>query len=311
MAWRRGRSANTPFGVAALWYKEVPPRTSVHPIRGDRDVRGSRCGPGQTTPARAAAPPGLAGGSASARFKQPGQAGRIDRPQVALRVRAHRDRALGLLALADHEHEWDLGQLGVADLASDRLRPLVDADANTGLAEPLRERARVAEVRVGDRQHHGLGRRQPGRKAAAVVLDQDPGEALHRAEQCAVDHHRPVLGVVLALIGEAEALGHLEVELAGAELPRAPESVGDVEVDLRPVERPLARAELVLAPLALERLTQPGLGTLPLLVGADRLLRTCRKLDPDLVEAEARVELVDRLADRVNLVGNLLDRKST
>src|SRR5919106_799330 len=252
MAWRRGRSANTPFGVAALWYKEVPPRTSVHPIRGDRDVRGSRCGPGQTTPARAAAPPGLAGGSASARFKQPGQAGRIDRPQVALRVRAHRDRALGLLALADHEHEWDLGQLGVADLAPDRLRALVDADANTGLAEPLRERVRVAE-----------------------------------------------------------ALGHLEVELAGAELPRAPESVGDVEVDLRPVERPLARAELVVAPLALERLTQPGLGTLPLLVGADRLLRTCRKLDPDLVEAEARVELVDRLADRVNLVGNLLDRKST
>ena len=109
---------------------------------------------------------------------------------------------------------------------------------------------------VGDRQHRRLDGREPGREAAAVVLDQDPGEALHRAEQRAVDHHRPVLGVVVALVGELEALGHLEVELAGAALPGAAERVGDVEVDLRPVEGPLPRAHVVLAALALERLAQ-------------------------------------------------------
>ena len=140
------------------------------------------------------------------------------------------------------------------------------------------------------------------------MLDQDPGEALHRAEQRAVDHHRPVLGVVLALVGELEALGHLEVELAGAALPRAPERVGDVEVDLRAVEGALPRADLVLAALALERLAQPRLGALPLLVAADRLLRAGRELDPDVVEPEAGVELVDRLADRVDLVGDLVER---
>ena len=117
-----------------------------------------------------------------------------------------------------------------------------------------------------------------------------------------------VLGVVLALVGELEALGHLEVELAGSQLPRAPESVGDVEVDLRPVEGSVARVE--------HRSRGPGsrgrsrgrLGLVPLLLAADGLLRARRELDPDVVEAEARIELVDALADRVDLVGDLLER---
>ena len=107
---------------------------------------------------------------------------------------------------------------------------------------------------VGDRQDDRLHRRQPGREAARVVLDQDPGEALHRAEQGAVDHHRPVGIVVGAGVGEVEALRHLEVELAGAALPGAAERVGDVEVDLRPVEGTVAGVQLVLAALAVERL---------------------------------------------------------
>ena len=39
------------------------------------------------------------------------------------------------------------------------------------------------------------------------MLDQDPDEALQRAEQRAVDHVRRVLGVVGADIGEAERFG--------------------------------------------------------------------------------------------------------
>ena len=120
-------------------------------------------------------------------------------------------------------------------------------------ARPATRRG-VLGVAVGDRQHDRLHRRQPDREAAGVVLDQDPGEALHRAEQGAVDHHRAVRRVVGAGVGEVEALGHLEVELAGAALPGAAERVGDVEVDLRPVEGAVAGVELVLAALALERL---------------------------------------------------------
>ena len=66
-----------------------------------------------------------------------------------------------------------------------------------------------------------------------------------RAEDRAVEHDRAVLGVVLADVGEVEALGRDVVELDGAQLPLAADAVGDVEVDLRAVERAVARLELV------------------------------------------------------------------
>src|SRR5262249_18622946 len=50
------------------------------------------------------------------------------------------------------------------------------------------------------------------------------------------------------------------------------------------------------------------LRSLPLLVGADRLLRAGRELDAHLLEAEALVELIDSGADRVDLVSYLVER---
>src|SRR3954454_11003667 len=116
-----------------------------------------------------------------------------------------------------------------------------------------------------------------------------------------------MLGVVGTRVGELEALGHLEVELAGAALPGATERVGDVEVDLGPVEGALAGTDVVLAPLTLERLAQRALRPLPLLIGSDRLLRARRELHPHVLEAEALIELVDAEADRVDLVGDLIE----
>ena len=138
------------------------------------------------------------------------------------------------------------------------------------------------------------------------MLHQDPGEALHRAEQGAVDHHRALLAVVG--VGEVEALRHGEVDLAGAALPGAAQRIGDVEVDLRPVEGAVAGVERVLAVLALQRGAQRLLGLLPLLVAADRLLGPGRELDPHVLEAEPRVKLVDRLADPGHLADDLLRR---
>ena len=47
--------------------------------------------------------------------------------------------------------------------------------------------------------------------------------------------------VVRADVLQLEALGQVVVELHGAELPLAADAVADDEVDLRPVERRLAR----------------------------------------------------------------------
>ena len=72
-----------------------------------------------------------------------------------------------------------------------------------------------------DRKDPHLHGREPERERSGEVLDQDPDEALERADQRPVDHHRRVLGVVGALVAQAEALRHLEVELHRPDLPGA------------------------------------------------------------------------------------------
>ena len=96
--------------------------------------------------------------------------------------------------------------------ASRILRPTDSLRSSTSArtpaaAQPLATTVRrVVDVAVGDRQHDRLHRRQPHRQLAGEVLEQDPDEALVGAHQRAVDHHRPVLGVVGAGVGEPEAL---------------------------------------------------------------------------------------------------------
>ena len=56
----------------------------------------------------------------------------------------------------------------------------------------------------------------------------------------------------VALVLEVEALGQVEVALDGRALPLAADGVGDLDVDLRPVEGAAALVHLVVPPLALE-----------------------------------------------------------
>ena len=83
-----------------------------------------------------------------------------------------------------------LVELGVADPLADGLVAVVDLDAVPGVAQPVGERVRGVAVRVADRDDAHLHGREPEREGAAVVLDQDPDEALERAEQRAVDDAR-------------------------------------------------------------------------------------------------------------------------
>jgi hypothetical protein len=106
-----------------------------------------------------------------------------------------------------------------------------------------------------------------------VVLDQDPDEALEGAHERAVDHGRAVLGVVGAGVLQGEALGHVVVELDRSELPRAPDRVGHVQVDLRPIERAVAGVPLEVQARVDERPLEGRLGAVPHLVAADALLR--------------------------------------
>ena len=162
-------------------------------------------------------------------------------------------------------------------------------------------------MRLADRDHARLHRREPERERARVVLDEDPDEALERAEERAVDDEDTVLVVVGAHVREPEPRGHLRVELDRAHLPAAPEHVRHVEVDLRPVERPLPGADDVRDAVAIERREQLALREVPLLVASELVVRPSRELGVRL-HPEQAVEVAEVVEAAVELRRDLLAR---
>src|SRR5579885_28716 len=231
---------------------------------------------------------------------------------VATGAFAHGDLALFHLAVAADEHERNLLQLRVAYLRADLVAARVDLDAQARLAQVSRDLFGVIVHAVGDRQHRDLHRREPHRKRARLLLDEDAEEALNRAEQRAVNHHGAVRLVVLADVLKLEALRQVEVPLHGAELPQATDGVLDLEVNLRPVERGLALDALVIDAALVESLGQRRLGVRPALFRAEPLLRGVaafdRKLEADFVEAEGSEHVNDKINAVADLLANLLRR---
>jgi hypothetical protein len=107
-----------------------------------------------------------------------------------------------------------------------------------------------------------------------------PMKRSNAAVDRAVDDHRAVLGVVGADVAEVEALGRQVVELDRAELPLAADRVGDVEVDLRAVERAVAGLELVGQAGLLEGGLERGLGLVPQRVVAELVARAGSRTSP-------------------------------
>ena len=126
------------------------------------------------------------------------------------------------------------------------------------------------------------------------MLDQDADEALERADDRPVQHHRRAAGVVFGDVLGAEAPRHAEVDLHRAALPRAADAVLEVVLDLRAVEGALAGQHVELHARALECLDQRPFGLVPALVRADALHRPRRDLVDDVGEAEVAIYLLQQ-----------------
>ncbi len=104
---------------------------------------------------------------------------------------------------------------------------------------------------------------------AGGVLEQHGYEAFHRAEGCAVNHYRTVLGVVGTGIFELEAFGQIVVYLNGAELPTAADGVFDHEVEFGSIESCLAKFCAGIDTLFSTSFDDSLLGFVPVFVAAD------------------------------------------
>ncbi len=94
---------------------------------------------------------------------------------------------------------------------------------------------------VGDIHDHRLGRCQPRRECAGVVLDEHADEPLERPEDRTVQHHRTLTAVVLRHVAGIETLGQIRIVLQRTALPVATQAIAQSELDLRPIEGSLAR----------------------------------------------------------------------
>ncbi len=133
------------------------------------------------------------------------------------------------------------------------------------------------------------------------MLDQDADEALQRAENGAMDHHRHLAVAVLVDVLRAETVRHGKVQLDSAQLPHTIEAVTQRELDLGPVEGTFARLQLEIQILVFQAALQRRFGFVPDRVRADTLFRPGRELDQHLVEAEVPVHRVQEVDERADL----------
>src|SRR5207245_2922780 len=91
-----------------------------------------------------------------------------------------------------------------------------------------------------------------------------------------------------------------ELLIAVVEL-RSPERVQNVDVDFGPVERSVARVEVIREPIRLQRVVQGPLGRLPLLVRPHRFRRPRRELEEG-VEREGLVPVANQFKKLPDLV---------
>src|SRR5215469_16200812 len=187
------------------------------------------------------------------------------RAQVLARARAQTRRAVLRFTLSNHEHVRHLLELGLADAVAELLVAVVQLHPDPRGAEALEHAARVLGVLETDGQDPRLHGRQPRRKRPREVLGEDRDEALVRAEDRTMDDYWPLRLPVGVDVGQVETLReHREVHLDRRELPGSAEGVVDVDVDLGPIEGPLARLELIGKAARPERLVQRLLRAVPL-----------------------------------------------
>ena len=187
-------------------------------------------------------------------------------------VAAQRHGAVRGFPFADDQQVRNLAQRAFADLL--RHRVALRGHLRTHEACPqLRVQAfRVVLELLGHGDDPHLHRRQPSGERAAEVLDENGGEALVGAERRAVDAIGRVLLTVRPGVDEVQARRHGEIQLHGGERLFAASHGAELDVDLRPVERRLARRVFVRHVHLREQVGDDALGAFPLRWRIDVLL---------------------------------------
>src|SRR6266702_1462155 len=183
--------------------------------------------------------------------------------EVALGAVADGDGASFGFFGTDDEHVGNFLELRIADFRRQLFVTIVKMDAQIVALQSFGDVLGVVGDFFADRADLHLHGREPKRKRAGVMLDQDAEEALDGTEQGAVDHERLMLGAVFGDVLQAEARRQIEIELHGGELPGAADGVNELDVDLGAVEGGFALHFLERNVYALHGVGERGGGAAP------------------------------------------------
>ncbi len=190
------------------------------------------------------------------------------RAQVSTFTSTHSDSLHLDLPISNNQEKGNLEQSMLADFKADLFISQVGLGTKSALVESFFDFGGKICLFISDIHDHCLGRRQPRGERTLVVFDQNPDETLERTEDRAVKHDRVLAAVVFGHVFGAKTDRQVKIELQGTTLPHATKAIFQRELDLRPVESPLARLQVIRKARAIEGGGQGRFGAIPQLVGA-------------------------------------------
>ncbi len=151
----------------------------------------------------------------------------------------------------------------VPDLVADLLIPVIKFSTDPRFAKCGDDFGSIGNELIADREHGNLNGRKPCRKRAGEMFDKNTDETLYRTHDGTMYHHRSLTLVILIDVFKVKALGHLEIELYGCQLPGTSEGVTDADIDFRTVKRTVTGIQLVINLISFQRFGKPFFGSTP------------------------------------------------
>ena len=140
------------------------------------------------------------------------------------------------LPLADHTHVRNFRDFAFANAVVERFVACVEVRANARILHPFHECFGGRHEIERDRNDAHLFGRQPNRKRAPEVFNQDRNKTFERPTDGTMYHNGTMCAVVLPGVIEIKPLGRVVIQLNGAQLPRPSNGVRDIKVDFRAVK---------------------------------------------------------------------------
>src|SRR3989338_8813282 len=113
------------------------------------------------------------------------------------------------------------------------------------------------------RNNRHLYRREPRRKRAGVVLDQDAKKSFYRTHDRAVDHDWPFFRAISISIQKTKPFRHVEINLNCGKLPLAANRILDHKVKFGSIKCGLTNPGLICQFFTVQELSERALGSSP------------------------------------------------